>query len=270
MSGDIFARPTGINWEGGGTYGQVQYGDDSKLFVQFYWKSVINDYKSREHNRPFFENKEYIIIQTPGETLNQINRPVKDEDKMRFPRQWQQFQLSKTQVPEGTPIELLFPNTPAFADTLKSRGVYTIEQAAELSGNAIDNVGMGGQELVNKAQLYLKQAGNGKAYNKLRTELEKKDHEIKVLMANQEKQRILIDNLYAKLGGNTALPPQTMANVPYVPGYDPQTERINANQVTQEMKQRIPKPKKAVKDQLTKQETDFQMYEGDDEGGLEL
>lgn len=266
MAGDVFARPTGIDWRGGGTYGQVQYGDDSNLFVQFYWKSVINDYKSRETNRPYYENKEYIIIQVPGETLNQINRPIKDEDKYRFPRQWQQFQLNKTQVPEGAPIELLFPNTPAYADTLKARGVYTIEQAAELSGNAMDGMGMGAQELVNKAQLYIKQSGNSKIYNKLRGELEKKDQEIKILSQNVEKQRKLIDDLYVRVGGNTATPAQTMQNAPYVPGYDPQVERINSTQPTQEIKNKLSKSaQKKVKNELIKQETDHEEFENEDD-----
>lgn len=231
-----FANPTGINWNNADhTSGTVQFGDDSKLFVQFYVKSVLNQAKSREQNKPWYDNVNYIIIQQPGERLNQINRPVTDNDKLRFGGQWRQFLANQVQVPEGTPIELLFPNNPAYADSLKALGIFTIQQAANLSSYGIDAIGMGGQETVNKAKRYLDESDNSAAYNRLTTEISKKDQEIKILREAQEKQKALIDDLYSRLGGNMALPVSDNRTLQHVPGYDPQQERINNLHVTKEL-----------------------------------
>lgn len=244
---DEFSRPSGIDWNSGGTYGQVKFGDDSGLAVMFYSRSVRNEIKSREQNKPWFDNVDHVRINQPGERLNQIDRPVQEVDKHRFPRQWGQYINKKAQTPEGTPIDMLFPNNPALADILKGMGIYTVQQASKLNSYGIDAIGMGGQEVVNKAQTYLKESDNGAAYNKLRKELSDKDQQIRLLQSNQEKQRRLIDELYARVGGPGALAPLPKdLNPPYIPGYDAQTERINANHMTAQVAEAKKKAKKKV------------------------
>ncbi len=218
-------RPTGIDWEVPGSHGQVKFGNDRLTLAVFYTRSVLNPAKSKEANRPIHDNHTYVRIQPAGERLNIVDRPVQDNDKRRWPEQWRQYLAGKTQVPEGTPIELLFPNHPAIADTLKGCNVYTVEQLANLSGNAIDSVGMGAQDWVNKANAYLSSAEKGKDYQKLAQNLEAAQSEIRVLknqLAVAVGQIRSFEQKLADPNRHSLLPTN-------IQGIDPQTERINAN-----------------------------------------
>lgn len=235
-------KPTDIEWNGGGKSGLVKFGNDNNLLVMFYNKSVPNALKSREQGRQINENKLYIKIQHPGETSTVIDRPMKEEDKQRFRDQWSKFVHNRTQVPEGTPIDLLFPNYPAVADNLRGMGVFTIEQCAELSAHAIDNIGRGAQEYVNRAKKYLDSANKGQNFHKLQAELDEEKAKNRRLEADMAK---LLERFNA-LEGKLTDPIGNSLNPPFIKDYDPQTERINANhktsEIAKEAKRRPSKP----------------------------
>ena len=237
MAYEGFQRPTGIQWENADrTYGQVKFGDDSSLVVLFYTKSVFDPVKSRDTGLRQYNNEVYVKIQSAGEHLNIIDRPVQEADKRRFQHQWNAFLQNRTQVPEGTPIDLLFPNNPAVADSLKALGVHTIQQCANLSANAVDRVGMGGIEWVNLAKKYLENASSGTAFLQLRTEVDKKDQEIKILRRQFEQVKAQLDDLLGRIQNPNASSLQPS----WVEGYDAQAERLDANHPSQELK---PSPK---------------------------
>lgn len=229
-----FRSPVSLEWGPGKQYANVKYGDDSQLLVMFYTKEIENAAKSLQAGRPIFENQIYIKIQHPGEPYNVIDRPANDQDKQRFRGNWEKFLVNRSQVPEGTPIGLLFPNNPAFAATLRGQGVYTIEQAANLSGHAIDNIGRGAQEIVNRAKKYLENATKGIDFHKLQQK--EAEWEQKFKIQNQQ-----IEQLKAQLDAYLQSQFKPNPNQGYIPGYDPQTERINANHVTGELNKLKPK-----------------------------
>lgn len=226
-----FLRPTGIQWAPGGEHGQVKFGNDDLTLAVFYTKSVLNEAKTLEHNRPFHENRAYVRIQPPGERLNIVDRPVQDSDKRRWPKAWNDYLNDRVQVPEGTPVDQLFVNHPAIADNLKGAGVFTIEQLANLSGNAIDNIGMGAQDWVNKAKTYLEQADKGKNFTAMQQRVE----------AAEAEARVLKQQLDVAIGQIKALEQRIMSPQQYTlqpgnqPGIDPTVERINANHTTKDL-----------------------------------
>ena len=217
-------RITGIDWEVPGAYGQVKFGNDRLTLAVFYTRSVVNEARSREVGRPIHENHTYVRIQPAGERLNIVDRPVRDEDKRRWPEQWAQYMAGKTQIPSGTPVELLFPNHPAIADTLKGCNVYTIEQLAALSGNAIDSIGMGAQDWVNKATAYLQSAEKGRDFNKMAQDLENSRAEIRILKQQLNSAINQIKSFEQRMND----PQRYSLNPGHIEGIDPQTERINA------------------------------------------
>jgi hypothetical protein len=219
-----FARPTGIDWAGA-HYGTVRFSEDNQKVVVFYTRSIENPAKSKQTGTRFFENAVFIKIHEPGERLNIVDRPVAEADKDRFPVQWNRFMQNQTQVPEGTLVDLLFPNNPAVADNLKGHGVYTIQQLARLSANAIDTIGMGAQEWVNMANMYLQNATDGSAFLKLQDDVKLLKQTIKI-KDDQIAQLIQqVDSLIASTRN-----PQI--NRMYDPSYDVQTERINSTHIT--------------------------------------
>lgn len=225
--------------------GVVEYGSQKNQFATFYFRSVEIPARSRELGRRFCEDQVFVRIAPPGERLNIVDRRATDEDKQRYALQWAQFQRNALQVPDGTPIDLLFPASPAAADMLKASGVHTIEQCAELSGNAIDNI-MGGQDYVNKAKAYLDAATKGVAYHKLQKELSDRDSKIRVLenMVNTLRGEVeklqnqanpnLLDQVQALLAGGAQRPVFPLqGNLDKA--FDAQTAQINANSPTAEV-----------------------------------
>jgi hypothetical protein len=224
------SRPTGIDWQGSG-HGMVRFGEDSRLVVIFYVRSVRNEIKSKEIGAPYHDNVTFVRIHEPGERLNVVDRPMQSADKARFPLQWSKFLQNKEQIPEGTPIELLFPNNAALAENLKAQGVYTIQQCAKLSSNAIDNIGMGAQEYVNAANKYLESATSGIEFHKMREELARKDQDHRVLELKFNTLQGQFNALLERLKD----PAANSTNPPWIPNHDAPAERIDLNHPSREL-----------------------------------
>lgn len=244
-----FSSPTGIDWGNSEkTYGMVKYGDDSGLVVMFYTKSVFNAAKSRETGARQYDNQPYIRIHPPGERLNIIDRPVKEEDKHRFRNQWSNYLHNKTQVPEGTPIDLLFPNNPALADNLKAYGIFTVQQCSKLSAHALDTIGMGSTEWKNLAIKYLESAVDGAAFTQMQEEMKKKDQEIKLLKRQFEQLKGSYDDIVHQFKN----PNSSGLQPGWQPNFDAQIERLEANHPSQEIRpsRKIRKNTKTVQEEI--------------------
>ncbi len=225
----MLARPTGIQMHG--DYGIVQYGDDSRLVVYFYVKSVHNVAKSNEQGLRVHEDQIYVTMHPPGERLNIVDRPATEADKFRFPVQWSKFIQKAAQVPDGTPIDLLFPNNPSIADNLKTYGIYTVQQLANLSADAINNVGMGAQEYVNMAKRYIENATDGTAFHKIQQELDKEKQNNKIL----EQQFANLKGQFDALLNQIKNPLQGMQAPGWVQGHDAAAQRIDLNHPSKEV-----------------------------------
>lgn len=243
------ARPSGVAWEVPGQYGQVKFGNDDLTMAIFYTRPVLNPAKSQEANTQIFDNVAYVRIQPPGERLNIVERPVNDNDKRRWPKQWNDYINNRLQVPEGTPVEQLFVNHPAIAETLKGANVFTIQQLASLSGNALDSIGMGAQEWVNKAKAYLDSATKGKDFIKMSKDLEDAQAQLRVLTQKFQLALAQIKALEERQSGN---PAKSSLNPGHVEGVDIQSDRINANRAATVLEKpisenQIREAKKAIK-----------------------
>jgi hypothetical protein len=223
-----FKSPTNIRMAPGGSHGLAEYGSDDNLLVCFYNRPVNDSLRSVEEGRPIYKDVIHVRIQQPGEMLNIIDRPVVDNDKRRFLRQWTAFVHDRTQVPEGTPIDHLFPNHPAVAENLRGYGVYTVEQCSKLSASAIDTIGRGGQEYVNRANKYLEQATTGKSFHIIQKELDDEKQKNRIMEQQIAQLKSQVDALSMKFND----PIRNAEQPPYISGYDVQSERINANAET--------------------------------------
>jgi hypothetical protein len=47
---------------------------------------------------------DYVQISHPGESLNVIDRRATDEDKKRFPHEWDRYRSNRDQAPNGIPM----------------------------------------------------------------------------------------------------------------------------------------------------------------------
>lgn len=206
----IFQQPTNINWRGEG-YGTVEYGGgDKSLVVFFYNKAVPQPGKSKAAGTPVYENVTFVRMAPPGEKLNIVDRPAVGNDARRFPLQWAQFEKNAEQIPEGTPVDLLYPENPAIAATLRASGIHTIEQCAEMSAHALDNVGMGSQTWQNAAQKYMKAVNKGIKASQYRQDVEERDRQISFLTKQVEELKNTVQQMRNETMARANIAAQTL------------------------------------------------------------
>lgn len=240
-----FQTHTGIAWNG--NVGTVQY--DSTKVVMFYTKAKHNAAKSVQAGSPQYEDVIYVRIHPPGERLNIVDRPATHDDQGRYPVQWNQFIQNKEQIPDGVPIDLLYPDHPSVGAMLRANGVHTVEQCAEMSAAAIQNVGMGAQQYSNDATKYLQAANKGVKASQLRHELDARDNEIRTLTRNVEtlkgevdrllrlnSQSVQLEQVQQLISGQQGRP-QYPAGAPkqLARDFDAQTAQINATHITADL-----------------------------------
>jgi hypothetical protein len=173
--------PQGIDWQGGvGNWGIARYGDDRRTIVLFHREKVRNSINSEAAGRPIFDEWDFVRIQHPGEREQTVDRKVQESDKMRWPREWAQYQKGQEQKVDGTPLDLLFPNHPSIAANLAGLGITVVEQLANLSATAMHNVGMGAQDYVNYARTYLEHAKKGVGFHEMQKQLAERDAKIRI------------------------------------------------------------------------------------------
>jgi hypothetical protein len=153
--------------------GFVQTGpSDQSMLCIFYRRAVHNEIKSAQAGTPIYENVDYVRIQQPGETSQIVDRPAQDNDRRRWPAQWQAYAAGKDQVADGTPLGLLFPRHPAQVSMLQALGIMTVQHLANASETAIAAIGMHGRDYVNYAQKYLSKGADGAVFHQMQRDLE--------------------------------------------------------------------------------------------------
>ena len=152
---------------------------------RFYVRAVKNEFRSQTEGRPIFEDREYVEILVPGNRGTVVDRAVKEEDRYRWPRQYQAFKQQQEEVLEGTPIEEWAAITRSQAEELKHVHVRTVEVLASLTDEQLAKaVPMGGHGLREKAQRFVEQAAGGAPAEALAAKLE----EQATIMASMEAQ----------------------------------------------------------------------------------
>jgi hypothetical protein len=151
--------------------GQGGQSPDDKLFVKFFMDAVQDQDATKREGRPMFKEVEFILIQAPGNLLTNINRPVRFEDKQRFPRQYMAWKAGQDQesAMAGTPLAQWPLVNKAQVEELKYFKIYTVEQLASVSDVDMQKF-MGIVDLKRKAKDWLGKAENNKEFNALREE----------------------------------------------------------------------------------------------------
>jgi hypothetical protein len=167
---------------------QARFAMDHKLYVQFYIRPVMNNFRSSEEGRPIYEEQEYIRIIVPGDSKTTVDCPVDETFRMRFEKQYDKFKKGLAQAVEGTPLEMWPQMTVGLCAELKAMNVSTVEQLASLDDGKAQKI-MGSHDLRRKAQAFLDAAQGEAANNKMVAELEKRDDEITLL--KQQMQQLL-------------------------------------------------------------------------------
>lgn len=129
-----------------------------------------NERKTADQGRPIYEDVEVCEIRFAGSRdcyvfpVNQYSHWEIDEETgeqrqvtyaERFPKQFQQFRGRQSQTKSGTPLDFVPFLTDSKRSELRALNIYTLEALAELDGQPLKNLGIGGRDLKNKAVDYL-------------------------------------------------------------------------------------------------------------------
>lgn len=160
--------------------GLSQQGDDNRVFAEFYMRPVVDGVATKEAGRTITKDVPHIKIIQPGESQHSVyNQPATNQDTQRFPKQWAAFQAGQSQEVIGSPLSLLFPQSPATVENLKHCGVRTIEQLAGANDTALQGMGMGARSFQEKAKQYLQQADKGKNFHDLSDRVDSMEFKLK-------------------------------------------------------------------------------------------
>jgi len=181
-----------------------------QTIVSFYDREVQNQFKSEQEGRPIFEMKCYIRKVPPGDKLVEIDRKASKLDFLRYPQQYEMYLKHQTTPVIGTPLEAWAQVTRAQVAEWKAMNIFTVDQMAELPDGYGQKI-MGFQMWKQKAQAFI-QAGKGQSeFDRMATELKKRDEEIERMKANESATAELMKSLQARIEaveGHTADQPR--------------------------------------------------------------
>ncbi len=167
---------------------------DERLMVRFYLRPMKDDALSLKEGRPIFVEQEYIEIVVPGDKDNTVNRPIRDEDKARFPKHYEKWATTGKQAVIGTPLEAWPQITRAQCEELRFFNVTTVEALANLADVHASRF-MGLHDLKKKAASFLLAAQADAPNQKMEAELQKRDDTIAALQASLQEQANKIEQL---------------------------------------------------------------------------
>lgn len=131
---------------------------EKDALVEFYRDAVQNNFKSAEAGRPIFDEKDFVRIQTPGDTRTVIARVASDQDKQRFPRAWDVYSRGLEIAEQGTPLEEWPQVTRSQVKELKYVNITTVESLAQVSDGNIQRLGPGYHQLRERAKQFIESA----------------------------------------------------------------------------------------------------------------
>ena len=156
---------------------------ESSVFVTIYSEAVELKAESEKEGRPIFKDLPHIRITIPGDTNNIIERKLTKEDKQKYPKAWEEYQRGESSGFTGTPLEQWPQITRAQVKESKYFECHTVEQLAGLSDSHCQKMGMGFQELRQKAKAYLNIANDTAAATAQAAENERLRNEMAELRA---------------------------------------------------------------------------------------
>lgn len=151
--------------------------------VAFGLYPAIDSKKTQEAGHEVYKDVEFVKIAIPGDRNSLFFQPAEETHRRRFPQAYSAFKRREQQPVEGMPIEQWAPISRSVALNLKAMHVHTVEALAAIHDGYIDKIGTGGRELREKAKVWLQEAKEGAAAQKLAAEKQALQDQLAALQA---------------------------------------------------------------------------------------
>ena len=154
---------------------------EKDVFARFYDRPVKTD-KIGKNGMPVIENRTFVEIKMTNNTTEVYDQPATEDKVRRFPVEYQRYKLAQKQSAEGTPLEMFAFLDAAEIESLKMRGIFTVEALAALDKETAEKLDIAEQQ--NRAEKFLAVSKN----NSVIDEFVKKETEYKAEIENLQAQ----------------------------------------------------------------------------------
>lgn len=154
---------------------------EKDVFARFYDRPVKTD-KIGKNGMPVIENRTFVEIKMTNNTTEVYDQPATEDKVRRFPVEYQRYKLAQKQSAEGTPLEMFAFLDAAEIESLKMRGIFTVEALAALGKETAEKLDIAEQQ--NRAEKFLAVSKN----NSVIDEFAKKETEYKAEIENLQAQ----------------------------------------------------------------------------------
>ena len=145
--------------------------------AQFQYKDIEDVAATEKAGHRVTKRVEWVVLSIgDGPTASKTQHHVTDEDRNRYPAEYDAFKRNLPEVVSGTPLAELPGIPPHMVDACKSAGVRSIEALADCGDPMLDRIGTGARALKESAVNYLSSAH--KEIDRLRRADEEKDRKL--------------------------------------------------------------------------------------------
>lgn len=141
------------------------------LHVRFFMHPVQDMAASDEAGRPIFVDTQFIEILAAGNSTNIVVREVRETDKQKFRKVYEQFIAGDGDAISGTPLTEVSWITKSQCEEMRFMKIRTVEQLADLNDNvALNNSGF--VTLKQKAKMWLDKSAAAAPFTAMQAENE--------------------------------------------------------------------------------------------------
>ena len=142
----------------------------------------VTDRNSKEDK---YEDVVWVTIFNKGDPKNIIERPMREEDKKRWPQHWEAYKNNEEPPIDGIPLEDFPQITPAERMRCKQLHIRSVEDLTKIPDTQLDQLGGRGRQLVKAAREYIAYR-EGVKVSDLQDEIEDLKETIKALQKDMD------------------------------------------------------------------------------------
>lgn len=128
------------------------------VFAKFYDRMVKTSETNPKNGLPIFKEVCFIEIRIKNNATDVVDQPATKEKIARFPKEYQCYLEAKEKEKTGTALSLFAFLTPLEQETLKSHGIFTLEDFVSLPMKRVRDLSL--EEEYKKAKSFIKMNKN--------------------------------------------------------------------------------------------------------------
>lgn len=162
------------------------------VFAKFYDRMIKTDAVNPQTGLPIFKEVCFVEIRIKNNTTDVVDQPATEEKKRRFQAEYQLYLQSKEKEKAGTPLSVFAFLTLSEQETLKSHGIFTIEEFVSLPEERVADLSL--NEEFQKAKEFLEVYKNQQLVSKLKEEISSLKQEIFALKSKLVSRKRQVKN----------------------------------------------------------------------------